>query len=75
MTTDQKVGGSSAALAARHPHPHQCHSVLMATPTHEAWLAVLIDADNASAQHLERLLVEIEKADLVMAELQKALNG
>ncbi|NTV38376.1 MAG: NYN domain-containing protein [Demequinaceae bacterium] len=33
----------------------------MATPTHEARLAVLIDADNASAQHLERLLVEIAK--------------
>jgi len=33
----------------------------MAKPTHEARLAVLIDADNASAQHLERLLVEIAK--------------
>lgn len=33
----------------------------MATPTHDARLAVLIDADNASAQHLERLLVEIAK--------------
>lgn len=33
----------------------------MATPTHETRLAVLIDADNASAQHLERLLVEIAK--------------
>ena len=39
----------------------QCHSVLMATPTHGARLAVLIDADNASAQHPERLLVEIAK--------------
>ena len=33
----------------------------MAKPTDEARLAVLIDADNASAQHLERLLVEIAK--------------
>ncbi|MCB2413067.1 NYN domain-containing protein [Demequina sp. TTPB684] len=33
----------------------------MAEPTHDARLAVLIDADNASAQHLERLLVEIAK--------------
>lgn len=30
-------------------------------PTQDARLAVLIDADNASAQHLERLLVEIAK--------------
>jgi hypothetical protein len=33
----------------------------MAIPKHDARLAVLIDADNASAQHLERLLVEIAK--------------
>src|SRR5664279_2439165 len=33
----------------------------MAKPTDDARLAVLIDADNASAQHLERLLVEIAK--------------
>ena len=33
----------------------------MPRPTDEARLAVLIDADNASAQHLERLLVEIAK--------------
>jgi len=33
----------------------------MAKPTDEARLAVLIDADNAGAQHLERLLVEIAK--------------
>ncbi|WP_430867219.1 NYN domain-containing protein [Demequina aurantiaca] len=33
----------------------------MADTTHEARLAVLIDADNASAQHIERLLVEIAK--------------
>jgi len=33
----------------------------MANPTHDARLAVLIDADNANAQHLERLLVEIAK--------------
>jgi uncharacterized LabA/DUF88 family protein len=33
----------------------------MAKPTDEARIAVLIDADNASAQHLERLLVEIAK--------------
>lgn len=33
----------------------------MATPTSEARLAVLIDADNAHAQHLEPLLVEIAK--------------
>ncbi|WP_062135176.1 NYN domain-containing protein [Demequina aestuarii] len=33
----------------------------MAEPTNDARLAVLIDADNASAQHLERLLVEIAK--------------
>jgi uncharacterized LabA/DUF88 family protein len=33
----------------------------MAKPTDEARLAVLIDADNASAQHVERLLVEIAK--------------
>jgi hypothetical protein len=33
----------------------------MADSTHEARLAVLIDADNASAQHIERLLVEIAK--------------
>jgi len=33
----------------------------MAKPTDEARLAVLIDADNAGAQHLERLHVEIAK--------------
>ena len=33
----------------------------MAKPTNETRLAVLIDADNASAQHLERLLIEIAK--------------
>ncbi|WP_061964936.1 NYN domain-containing protein [Demequina aurantiaca] len=33
----------------------------MADTTHDARLAVLIDADNASAQHVERLLVEIAK--------------
>lgn len=33
----------------------------MAAPRHDARLAVLIDADNASAQHLERLLIEIAK--------------
>ena len=44
-----------------HPHPNQCHSVPLATPTHDARLTVLIDADNASAPHLERLLVEIAK--------------
>ena len=33
----------------------------MAQPNDEARLAVLIDADNASAQHLEKLLVEIAK--------------
>jgi len=33
----------------------------MAEPIREARLAVLIDADNASAQHVERLLVEIAK--------------
>lgn len=33
----------------------------MANHMNEARLAVLIDADNASAQHLERLLVEIAK--------------
>lgn len=33
----------------------------MARTTDEARLAVLIDADNANAQHLERLLVEIAK--------------
>jgi uncharacterized LabA/DUF88 family protein len=33
----------------------------MAKPTDESRLALLIDADNASAQHLERLLVEIAK--------------
>lgn len=33
----------------------------MAKPTDESRLAVLIDADNASADHLERLLVEIAK--------------
>ena len=33
----------------------------MVTPTPDARLAVLIDADNASAQHLEPLLVEIAK--------------
>ena len=43
------------------PPPNRCRSGLMATQTHEARLAVLIDADNASAQHLERLLVEIAK--------------
>ncbi len=40
---------------------NQWDSVCMAEPTHDARLAVLIDADNASAQHLERLLVEIAK--------------
>ena len=39
----------------------QCHYGSMADSTHEARLAVLIDADNASAQHVERLLVEIAK--------------
>ena len=33
----------------------------MAKPTDDAHLAVLIDADNASAEHLERLLIEIAK--------------
>ena len=33
----------------------------MAKPTNETHLAVLIDADNASAKHLELLLVEIAK--------------
>jgi hypothetical protein len=33
----------------------------MVTPTPDTRLAVLIDADNASARHLERLLVEIAK--------------
>lgn len=33
----------------------------MAGTRGEARLAVLIDADNASAQHLEQLLVEIAK--------------
>lgn len=31
----------------------------MTTPTEDARLAVLIDADNAGAQHFERLLAEI----------------
>ena len=42
-------------------HTDQWQSGSMAEPTHDARLAVLIDADNASAQHLERLLVEIAK--------------
>ena len=33
----------------------------MAIPTHDARLAVLIDADNASADHLDAMMVEIAK--------------
>jgi hypothetical protein len=44
-----------------HPHPNQRHSGPLATPAHEARLAVWIDVDNATAPHLERPLVEIAK--------------
>jgi hypothetical protein len=40
---------------------NEWEGVSMAKPTDDVHLAVLIDADNASAQHLERLLVEIAK--------------
>lgn len=38
-----------------------CHSEHMTRPSDQARLAVLIDADNAPAKHLEQLLVEIAK--------------